>query len=88
MAFITEEEKQHLIQLQGSYQGNIIRLGETELRISVLEEQLQSLKGDKYGLVDALNSSHVVEDDYVKGLIEKYGNFSQINFQTGELVVE
>jgi hypothetical protein len=75
--FLTEEEKNTLVEIQQKTQVLILELGEIEMIKLQIENRHQTAKSYLYEL-------STKEEDFNKTLVEKYGKAS-INPETGEI---
>lgn len=81
---LTQEELQELKELNNRYSTVVSYLGETEIFVAGLQEQLNKALEDKKGFLSDFQSLKEKSNELYTKLTEKYGS-GKINLDTGEI---
>ncbi len=81
---LTPEELQELKELNTRYSTVISNLGECEIFMTGLQDQLARAMEEKKGFLSDFQSLKVKSDDLYNKLTEKYGS-GRINLDTGKI---
>ena len=69
----TEEELKEILSLQNSYQQNLLKLGEHQIRSYMIEDEVNRLKQDEDMLKQEYIDIQNKESDLLNKITEKYG---------------
>ena len=83
----TEEELKSIIDVRDGNSRIISELGQVELQVFMITEELEKLQEIKSGLQIQFKNLQVEESDLVASLNEKYGK-GTVDISTGEFVPE
>lgn len=81
----TEEELKEILSLQDSYQKNLLKFGEHQIRGYMIEEEVNRLKQEENTLKKEYIDIQKKEADLLNKITEKYGEGS-LDIATGEFI--